>query len=120
MNPVYQFAVQSSAVLALLGTSPTRFYPFGEAEEGVPTPYAVYQLVSGSPYNLLGQVPREDFFSTQIDCYADTGEESSALAKALRDAFERDGYVTTYNAELREADTRLFRNSFTVDFIAAR
>lgn len=120
MNPVYQLATASPDVLALLGTTPTRFYPFGEAEEGVETPYAVWQLVYGSPYNLLGDAPREDSFGIQIDCYADTGDDASELSDALRESFEGDGYVVAFNGEWREADTRLFRVSFTVAFISAR
>jgi len=116
----FQLALASATVTALLGTGPTRFYPFGEAEEGVAKPYAVWQLVYGSPANVLDQVPVEDAFGIQVDAYALTGSEAAAVAKALRDAFEPHGYVTAYNGDFREADTRLYRSSFTVEFIQPR
>lgn len=115
-----RLAAASPVVTTMLGSVPTRFYPFGEAEESTPRPYAVWQLVSGSPENLLNEVPVEDAFSIQVDAYALTGTEASAVAKALRDAFEPHGYVTAYNGDFKESDTRLYRSSFTVEFIQPR
>lgn len=117
---LYEYAAASLAVTTLLGVNPVRFYPFGEAEEGVVSPYAVWQLVGGSPENLLNEIPREDAFSVQVDAYAATGSVASAVAKALRESFEPHGYVTAYNGDFREAETRLFRSSFTVEFLQSR
>jgi hypothetical protein len=117
---IFQYAAASAAVTALLGANPVRFFPFGEADEGVAKPYAVWQLVYGSPENLLNEVPKEDTYGIQIDAYALTGTQASAVAKALRAALEPYGYVTAYNGDFREADTRLFRSSFTVEFLQPR
>lgn len=48
--PIVQACLQSPAVTALLGVGTgMRLYSFGEAEQGVAKPYAVWQVVSGSP-----------------------------------------------------------------------
>lgn len=117
---IFQLAAAAAQVTTLLGTNPTRFFPFGEANEQTPRPYAVYQTVFGSPDNLLNAVPESDSIGIQVDAYALTGSQASAVAKALRDAFEPHGYVTAYNGDFRETDTRLYRSSFTVEFIQSR
>ena len=119
-NPVFRLAAADPAVTALLGDSPVRFYPFGEAEEHTPVPYAVWQTVYGTPENLLAGRPLEDSWGTQIDCYALTVQEVSEIARALQTALELEGYVVSYNGEFREPDTRLYRSSFTVEFIEPR
>jgi len=119
-NPTFQLAAADSAVRALLGTSPTRLYPFGEAEAAVAKPYAVWQTVYGAPWNVLNEVPREDRWGVQVDCYGLTSVSAAAVSQALRNVYERSGYVVAYNGELRESDTRLFRCSFTVEFQQSR
>ncbi|EPN30837.1 hypothetical protein A245_45243, partial [Pseudomonas syringae pv. actinidiae ICMP 19096] len=49
--PIFAVCAADPAVQALLGTSPTRLYPFGEAPEGVAKPYAVWQVIGGNPEN---------------------------------------------------------------------
>lgn len=119
-NPAFRIAAEDLAVTALLGTAPVRLYPFGEAESTVVKPYAVWQTVYGSPFNLLNEVPREDHWGVQIDCYALTIVGAHAVAKVLREAYEPHGYVVSYNSEFRESDTRLYRVSFTVEFHTSR
>lgn len=121
MTPnVFGMAVGSSAVLTLLGVTPTRFYMFGEADQNTVTPYAVWQLVYGTPENKLAGVPGEDTFGIQVDAYAKTASEARDVATALRDALEPNGYVVGWNGEGREPETRLFRFSFTIEFMAPR
>lgn len=117
--PVFELAAQDAAVRALLG-DPMRLYPFGEADQKTPVPYAVWQLVSGTPNNYLGERPDADAFTVQVDVYANKQVDVRAIAKALRDAFEGDAYVSSWNGEVREPETRRFRITFTVDFIAHR
>lgn len=64
--------MDSAAVLAVLGTNPTRLWPFGRAPQNEARPYAVHQLVYGTPDNSLSCVPTEDNFGIQIDAYAKT------------------------------------------------
>jgi hypothetical protein len=121
MNPpIFALASASADVTALLGLNPVRLYLFGEAEESTPKPYAVWQTVFGSPVNYLAGVPDDDSWGVQIDAYALTAEETRQVAMALRDAIEPYAYVVGWNGEFRERDTRLYRYSFTVEFITER
>lgn len=122
--PIFSRANGSSAVRALLktGTGPLRFYLFGEADQNTVKPYAVWQTIGGSPENYINQVPDSDDWSTQVDVYALNPDSARAIAYALIESFEMktgSGEVS-YNGEYREAETRLYRFSFTVDWITHR
>lgn len=118
--PIFGYAAGSNVVKALLGTTPVRFWPFGEApqpgEPGYGVPYAVWQLAYGAPENYINQPPDADNAGIQLDAYADSATKARAVMAALRDAFEPHGYVVACNGEDREAATGLYRTSFTVEF----
>ena len=118
--PVFQLCVSNDQVKAILGTNPTRLYLFGEADENTEYPFAVWQLINGDPNNTLNCRPSSDNYTVQIDCYAHTAKEARALAKAIRDALEGDAYVTRWNGEFRDSETKDYRYSFDVDFITYR
>lgn len=118
--PVFSRAVASSGVTALLGTAPTRLYLFGEAPQGVAKPYAVWQQVSGSPYNQLAGVPQGDRYTAQIDVYATTASSARAVAQALRNAYEPAAYVVSWRGESRDPSTQNYRYSFDVEFHVQR
>lgn len=121
MNPpIFQLAVASAAVTGLLGSSPTRFYLFGEADQNTPKPYAVWQTAYGSPENYLAGTPNDDRWGVQVDAYAISADAARDVGRALRDAFETTAYVVAWNGEYREPDTRLYRYSFTVEFMTSR
>lgn len=117
---VFQYATASAAVTALLGTSPTRFWPFSSAPHAdqaeAQAPYAVWQLVYGLPENNLSTVPDVDNPALQVDAYGRSATEARNVMLALRDAFEPHGHVTAYNGEDRDPPTGLYRASFTVEF----
>ena len=119
--PVFEIAKQSAAVLALLGSNPTRLWPFAIAPQkgspGYGVPYAVHQLVYGTPVNTLSCIPRADNFGIQIDVYAKTATDAREGAAALRDAYEAShNPVVAWNGEDWEQATGLYRVSFTVEF----
>lgn len=119
--PVFQVATASAQVLAVLGSGPTRFWPFGHVPQNEARPYAVWQTVYGNPDNSLSCVPSEDLFGVQVDAYAKTASGARQVAEALRDAFEAQFYpVTSYNGEDWEQNSGLFRVSFTVEFWTER
>lgn len=119
--PVFQIAIANPAVVGILGSSPTRFWPFGQAPQNEARPYAVHQLVYGTPDNSLSCVPREDNYGIQIDAYAKTVTAVRDVADALRDAFEETyNHVVAYNGEDWEPATGLWRSSFTVEFWSER
>lgn len=121
ITSVFELAKADAGVQALLASGPkTRFYGFGEAPQNVVKPYAIWQLVGGFPENKLAHRPDEDTFTIQIDAYGDKPDDARSVGIALRSALELDGYLTSYNFEGREPDTRLYRFSFTMEFMMPR
>ncbi|MCY1278010.1 hypothetical protein D9M70_267270 [compost metagenome] len=118
--PIFQVCSASAAVKAVLGSSPVRLYPFGEAPQDVQRPYAVWQIAGGAPENYLGDRPDIDSFTTQIDVFAATATSARDVAKALRDAVEPVAYVAGWRGESRDPDTKNYRYSFDVDWLTPR
>lgn len=118
--PVFEIAVAAAPVTGLLGTDPCRLYPFGRAPQNVTYPYAVWQVVGGSPENFLGTPPDADSYRVQIDVYGRSAASVRAIAEALRDAYETRAYVVRWGGETTEPVTELVRFSFDVDFIIQR
>ncbi|UJW24034.1 MULTISPECIES: DUF3168 domain-containing protein [Pseudomonas] len=119
--PIVQACLQSPAVTALLGAGTgMRLYSFGEAEQGAAKPYAVWQVVSGSPENYLAGRPDVDNVTLQVDVYATTGDSARQVRDAIRDAIELDAYVTRWGVEGRDPETKNYRASFDVDWWVPR
>lgn len=118
--PIFQVCAADTSVQALLGTDPTRFWPFGEADPTPEYPYAVWQLITGTPQNYLDKPPDIDNFGIQIDVYAQSAQSARDVAHALRSAVESVAYVTAYIGEFRDTITRSFRYSFSVDWLVPR
>ena len=118
--PIFLICAADNGVKALLGTSPVRFWPFGSAPQGASMPYAVWQVIGGSPENYLGNTPDLDRFSIQVDVYAVTGAVAQSVATALRDAIESHAYVTAWRGGDMDINTKAFRVSFDVDWMIER
>lgn len=119
--PVYDLAFASTAVKALLGTSPIRVFPFGiNRQQPPPLPYAVWQTIGGGAGNYLGEVPDADSYTVQVDVYAEKADDTTVVAEALRDAFEPSAYIRRWGNTSRDAITGHYRYSFDVDFITVR
>lgn len=118
-SPAYEIAKANAGVVALLG-NPLRFYDFGDAAQDGAKPYAVQQVIAGNPENYLAGRADADNVSVQIDVYGLDMKAVKVLALALQHAFELHGYITGFNGTSREPDTRLWRVSFTVEFITDR
>jgi hypothetical protein len=118
-SPAYEFASASAAVRASLG-DPVRLHDFGDAKQDGSKPYAVQQVITGTPENYLGETPDLDSLVVQFDVYGLEMSAVKAAASALRDALQNHGYVTSFNGQSREVDTRLWRVSFTVEFKTPR
>lgn len=115
--PIFKVCAANPAVTALLGVSPTRLYPFGEAPQGVAKPYAVWQVISGSPINYISGRPDTDRYGLQVDVYADTGSQAEAVGVAIRAAIDLDAYVIGFNMAARDAETKNYRYSFDVAWL---
>lgn len=119
--PVYSLALASPDVVSLISKGGRlKLYLFGEAPQGVVAPYVVWQMVGGSPENRLAGIPDMDNYTIQIDVYAENATDARQIKNALRDAYEPHAYVVSYNFEAREPDTRLYRYSFTIEFMTPR
>lgn len=118
--PIFSVCAANAAVLALLGSNPVRLYEFGKAPQNVVRPYAVWQRIGGSPENYLGGRPDIDLFSLQIDAYGTDSESARGVARAIEIAIELNAHVTSYNGELRDPDTNLYRYIFTIDWWVKR
>lgn len=113
--PIFATLKAASAVTALIGSSPCRCYPHGEAPQAVTAPYVVFQQVGGGPENYLNQAPDIDGATTQIDAYASTVESARAVAVACRNALQAIGHVVSVRELGRDPITNHYRVSFDVD-----
>ena len=121
MTPsIFPLVAADAGVTALLGTAPVRFWPFGQAPQNPAHPYAVWQVVGGSPENNLDCPPDVDRLTVQIDIYG--GESAPAInaAVAIRNAIEPRAHVTSYRGQSREPETMLYRVSFDVSWFEFR
>ncbi|CAI8769857.1 DUF3168 domain-containing protein [Pseudomonas serbica] len=118
--PIFAVCVADAGVRALLGTTPHRLYPFGEAPEGVVKPYAVWQLITGSPENYLAGRPDLDGFTLQVDVYAGTGTSARAVTDAIARAIELKANVVRWGGESKDTETNLYRSSFDIDWLVPR
>lgn len=122
--PLFATLFASSAVKAVFGSNPLRAYPFGSAtakgEATYAAPYCVFQTITGSPENYLGEVPDLDAWRVQVDVYATTVTGARDGARLIRDAIEPVAYVASFNTETWDEDSTLFRYSFDVSFQTPR
>lgn len=119
--PIVQACLQSPAVTALLGTGAAiRLYSFGEADQGVAKPYAVWQVIAGNPENYLAGRPDVDGFTLQVDIYGATGTSVRDVRDAIRDAIELQSNINRWGGESRDPTTKNYRTSFDVDWIVRR
>ena len=119
--PIFDTCSADTSVQALLGDGPTlRLYPFGEALQKDRLPYAVWALADGAPENYLGQVPDVDAFTLHVDVYGKTAESAREVRDALVAAIEPVAHIVSWDGERRDAETRAYRISFTVDWIVER
>lgn len=118
--PIFSVCAADSGVRALLGVTPHRIYPFGEAPEGVAKPYAVWQLVTGSPENYLSGRPDIDGFTLQVDVYAATASSARAVTDAIVHAIELSANVARWGGETKDTATKLYRSSFDIDWLVPR
>lgn len=118
--PIFKVCSANPLVTALLGVSPCLLYPFGEAPEGVAYPYATWQVIGGGPENYLGNRPDMDQIALQVDVWAKTGADASAVAMALRDAIEGHAYITAWRGTGTDPETKSKRISFDVDWHVER
>lgn len=117
MNPaIFPILNANSAVKAVLGSSPLRFYPWGRAPQNVAKPYATYNVYNGNPENYMDRVPDIDNKGTQIDLYATTSESAEDVFIAIRNALEPYAHMTSFATPLLDEETNLYTGRMEFDF----
>ena len=117
--PIYPTCAADAGVRAIFG-DPPRVEAFGLVEQVPARPYAVWQNVSGRAEQFLGDRPDVDYFTLQVDVYADDPVSMIAAAKTLRDALEPCGYITRWGDQTLDEDRKYYRYSFDIDWIVRR
>lgn len=118
--PLFSTLFASAPVKALLGTTPLRVYPAGEATQDTPVPYAVFQTIVGVPEQFLATRCDMDAYTVQVDVYAATLSSARACASAIRVALEPVAYITSLREPSKDTTTRNYRYSLDVDFFTER
>lgn len=122
--PIFTAVSGTTDCTALLGSSPVRFYPFGNApEKGTgyyDLPYAVYQTIGGEPENYLKTTPDADQYLIQVDIYAESISDARDTALAVVAAVQQDCYVTRYSNEAKDYETGLYRVTLDCSWIVKR
>jgi hypothetical protein len=118
--PIFSICEASAQVTALIGASPVRLYEFGRAPQGVTKPYAVWQVIGGSPENYLAGRPDVNGYRLQVDAFATTSDQAKAVQDALEYAIELNAHVVSYNGESEDPETKLRRSSFDVHWFVNR
>lgn len=114
--PIFMLSAADPGVTALLGIDPVRLFMFGMAPQSVKKPYAVWQVIGGSPENYLAGRPDTEQHTLQVDVYADTAAQARAALAAIERAIELDCYVTRYGGESRDTETKNYRSSMDVSW----
>lgn len=121
ITPLFALITANGACTAALGTTPTRFYPFGTAPQAVAYPYATWQLISATPDNLLSGAPPVEVHRVQIDVWAAASNPTSAdtTAAVIRDCLEATGHMLTF-ATGSDPQTKSYRVSMDFDLWISR
>ena len=113
ITPLFPLITANAGCTALLGSNPTRFYPFGAAPQTPAYPYVTWQLISGVPDNLLSEAPPVEAHRVQIDVWAATSTSADAVATAVRDCLEASGHMLSFGND-KDPVTGSYR--VTLDF----
>lgn len=117
MNPpVFQLVSANTACVAVLGSNPTRFYPWGRAPQNTPKPYAVYTVYNAVPENYLGDLPDIDNKGTQINIYADNPKDLNNAFIAIRNCLEPNAHMTNFSSFDPDNETDLYTIRMEFDF----
>lgn len=119
LPPVFVTLKASSAVRAIVGTSPARIYRHGNAPQDVAKPYITWTAF-GAPENQLSGTPTTDKYTVQVDCWHQTDKGVEDMADAVRDAIEPVAHMTAIRDEPREPETKLYRVSLDFDWFNDR
>jgi len=118
--PIFNILSDNQTLTNLIGNSPVRAFPFGEAPPNVEYPYITWHVFSGLPENTLDRAPLLDVLSTQVDVWAKTLSSCLDVASLVRDALEPHAHMTGIGSQERDTDTRNYRVRLDFDFFTER
>ncbi len=99
----------------LLGADPTKFFEFASAPTLELAPYATWQEIQGTPFNVVEGAPSTDLVKVQIDVWASTASEARTVSRAIRRAIDTSGTITFFSNTWDE-DSRLYRSMLHYSF----
>lgn len=127
MLPIYSILNSNPEVHSLLFDGQRiRAWGYGVAPESEanagPTvrPYAVWQIASDEPDNLLTCEPNSNSLLYQFDVYGRDGSTVDQINSALQSALRLHGFIQTIRHAVFEPDSKLFRAGFDFSFIQMR
>ena len=121
--PIFELLNSSDDVKSFLKSGNIlRAYEFGLAPDRPKKPYLVWQDISAKPQNNLDCPALTDHTSIQVDIYADTPSDLSAIKSAARRALEQDNSctITSLRGNSREHDTKLYKTGFDSNWFVDR
>lgn len=116
--PIFQLISSDvGAANALLdGSGVIKFFAFGSVPQKASQPYAVWQVITGEPQNILsGDVPTNRV-SIQIDVYASKANSVIAISEAIKCALKLSAYMTRFGDTQIDDATGLHKFSMDYDF----
>jgi len=116
---IFTWLKASNAVKTIIGNTP-RAYRHGDAPQDVTQPYVTWALVAGVPDNDISGLPPSDRYTVQLDCWHTTDKGVEDLAKAVRDAVQPYGHMTSMPINNRDNETKLYRIALQFDILQSR
>lgn len=109
MTTLFQLIAADPTCTTLLGNAPVKFFEFATAPQLETVPYATWQELAATPFNLVEGVPGTDHVKYQIDTWAATAAEVRTITRAIRRAIDGVG-VVTYVQNTWDEESRLYRS----------
>ena len=106
---------------ALVGTDgKLRLFGWGKAPKDTPTPYVVWQVITGLPENNLSDRPEFDTSTVQVTIYDKRSQTLESLKNEIIEAIEGYMNVVGLDGESRDPYTDDYTYTFTVDWFVNR
>ncbi|WP_447902702.1 tail completion protein gp17 [Stenotrophomonas pavanii] len=96
MVPLIQSLLENDATVRQVLGDPVRLF-LGNAPQNTPLPYATWEVVNGSPTEMLSDPPPADGWRVRMTVWGEVLTQANGAAVAIRDAIERVGSIESYN-----------------------
>ena len=110
---LYDTLKSDAGVSALIGA---KIWPH-IADEGTAAPFLTYQMVVGTPYNIISRTTALEKKRIQINCWSDSYAGAQTLAEAVKTALNSDGHLAL-EIENYVDEAQLYRRIIDWMFIA--